>query len=184
MWKSRAYGGKRYCPVNVFAGVIENGFDCSRFLDSEDGDHNLEMWSLTFSISEGACKAIKLMIENGLPVPALEDFIGHFYMDSEMCDGSDLTEPYVTYLEWAFKTIMLCASYPEILCNSEYLRRCIEIDTTNMGNNYDLTKFRNYNNYEFHFDLSTQDNIPYGMRNTGVEIMEKSSGKTVWKMYI
>jgi hypothetical protein len=163
---------------------IENGFDCSRFQTSDDGDKNLELWSLTFSISEGECKAMQIMIENGLPIPALEDFIGHFYMDSEMCDGSDMTDEYEMYLVWGFKTIMLCASYPHILNGSEYLRQCIERDSTNEGNNYDLTNFREYNNYEYEFDLSTLDNIPYGMRNATVLVKEKCTGKQVWKMHI
>ena len=76
----------------ILETFIENGFDCTRFLPSEDGDRNLELWSLTFPISEGECKAMKIMIEHGLPISALEDFISHFYMDSEMCDVSDITE--------------------------------------------------------------------------------------------
>lgn len=163
---------------------IENGFDCSRFLPSEDGERNLELWSLTFSISEGECRAMKIMIENGLPIPALEDFISHFYVDSEMCDGSEMTDDYEEYLTWAFKTIMLCASYPEILDKSEYLRDCIEMNTTNMGNNYNLTKFRKVDDYLYSFDLSTLDNEPYGMRNVTVEVREKATKELIWKMHI
>lgn len=163
---------------------IQNGFDCSRLKNDVDGDHDLEMWGLTFSISEGECKVVQIMIENGLSVPPLEDFIGHFYTDSEMCDGSDMRPEYEEYLNWAFKTIMLCASYPRILEESEFLRDCIEMDSTNAGNTYDLCKFRNYNNYKYHYDLSTLDLPEWGMRNATVEVSEVGSDEIIWKMHI
>jgi hypothetical protein len=56
------------------------------------------------------------------------------------------------------------------------------MDSTNEGNNYDLTNFREYNNYEF--DLTTLNHIPYGMRNATVLVKEKCTGKQVWKMHI
>lgn len=167
--------------LNLF---IKNGFDCSRFQQDTDGDHNLELWSLTFSISRGACEALQILIEHGLPIPPLEDFISHFYMDSEMCDGSDMTPDYESYLVWAFKMIMMSASYPHVLNNSEYLQQCIELDSTNKGNKYDLTRFRQYDDYEYHFDLSTLDNVPYGMRNATVKVIEKETQQEVWTMKI
>ncbi len=167
--------------INLF---IKNGFDCSRFQKDTDGNHNLELWSLTFSISPGACEALKILIDNGLPIPALEDFIEHFYMDSEMCDGSDMTPEHEQYLIWAFKMIMLCASYPHILKDSEYLQDCIELNSTNKNNKYDLAKFRQYNDFEYCFDLSTLDNVPYGMRNATVKVIEKKTKQEVWTMQI
>ncbi|MCR5083399.1 MAG: hypothetical protein K6B15_08000 [Parasporobacterium sp.] len=166
----------------IMSLLIEKGFDCSRFKATEDGNRCLELWSLTFSISRGACETLQIMIENGLEIAAIEDFIGHFYMDSEMCDGSNVDSRYKKYLTWAFKMIMLCASYPHILDGSEYLRNCIEIE--NNDNEYDMKKFRNYDNYLYRFDYSTMDNIPYGVRNAGVEIIEKETNKVVWKMYV
>lgn len=79
---------------------------------------------------------------------------------------------------------MLCASYPEIMNKSELIRKCIEMNSTNVCNSYDLCKFRNYDNYEYKIDLSTIDNISFGMRNATVEIIEKDSDKLVWKMHI
>lgn len=168
----------------IISMFINKGFDCSRILGSEGGDDHLELWSFTFSISKGACEALKIMIDNGLKASAIEDFVGHFYTDSEMCDGSDVDAEYEEYLTWAFKMIMLCASYPHILENSEYLRNCIEMDSTNKGNHYNLERFRDYDAYTYQFDYSTMDNIPYGMRNAGVKIIENHSGSAVWEMSI
>ncbi len=163
---------------------IEMGLDCSRFLPDVDGDHNLELWSLTFAISEGACKTLRLMIENGLKLEPIEDCICHFFFDCDNCDGSDIDEDYEEYLSWAVKMTLMCASYQHLLENSEYLRSVLEISSTNKDNTYPLKKFRNYEDYECRFDYSTMDNIPYGVRNATVEIVEKGSKKPVWKLHI
>ena len=167
--------------INIF---IKNGFDCSRFQRDTDRRYNRELWCLTFSISQGAYETLKILIEHGLPIPAMEDFISHFYTDSEMCDGSDMTPDYEEYLIWAFRMIMLCASYPHILKNSEYLRECVELDSTNKENRYDLTRFRQYEDFEYFFDISTLNNYPYGMRNATVRIIEKKTENEVWTMKI
>ncbi len=172
----------RYPKIMSF--LIEKGFDCSRFAPSYDDDKNFEMWCLAFSISKGSCEALKIMIENGLKASAIEDFICHFIMDAEMCDGSEVDRCYEHHLIWAFKMIMLCASYPHILNESEYLRKIIEMDTTNHGNDYNLDKFRDYNAYKYRFDYSTLDNIPHGVRNARVEVIEIDSNRVVWEMYI
>lgn len=79
---------------------------------------------------------------------------------------------------------MLCASYPNILNESEYLRSCIEIDSTNADNKYDLCRFRYYDNFQYHYDLSTLDLPEWGMRNATVEVTEKGSDDVIWKMHI
>ena len=162
---------------------IEKGLDCARF-SKTDGDSHMELWSLVHSSSEGACEALKIMIENNLRVSALEDFICHFYEDCEYCDGSEMDDEYEEYITWSLKTIMMCASYPKLLKESKYLRLCIEMNDTNKENDYDLTKFKNYNEYEYYFDLSTIDTAPYGLRNAGVEIRRKETGEVVWRLHI
>lgn len=168
----------------ILSLFIQKGFDCSRLLPSNGEDNHLELWGLTFSISEDAYDTLKILIENGISVKALEDFIDHFYMDCEMVDGSDVYDEKEKRLKWAFRMIMLCASYPHILNGSKYLQSCIELDSTNKDNKYDLTKFRDYKDYTYRFDYSTMDNIPHGMRNAKVEILEKESETVIWTMYI
>ena len=63
------------------------------------------------------------------------------------------------------------------------LGSCV-LGCTNKDNKYDLTKFRQYNDYEYFFDLSTLDNTPYGMRNATVKVIEKKTKQEIWTMYI
>ncbi len=163
---------------------LENGFECTRFLpEDEDGNHS-ELWTLLFAVSEGACQMLKLMLDNGLSSEPVEDFVSHFFMDSEMCDGSSITLGYLSYVIWALKMVMLCASYPQVLDNSGYLRDCIECNTVNKDNTYSLENFRNNDDYDYEFDFSTMDNVPNGIRNTTVTIIEKKRGETVWTLRI
>ncbi len=167
---------------------LDCGFDCSRIQPSDDEDHNLDMWCLTFAISEGACAMLKIMLDNGLQAMPLNDFIEHFYFDAELidddlCEG-EVPDDYIDYLKWAMKMVMLSASYPHILSNNEYLQHCIELDATNKDNQYPLEKFRDYDNYEVHLDFSTMKLVLDGVCNTTVEISEKSTGNVVWRMKI
>jgi len=164
---------------------IDYGFDCRRIepADGDEDDRHLEMWGLVFSSSKGALETMKLMIENGLRVSAMEDYISHFFTDAAMCDGCEIDEDYEEYLTWALKTIMLCASYPHVLEQSAYIRQCIEIDTLNR-NRYDVTKFREYDNYVYSYDLSSLTNRPYGLQGAMVAIREKGSTHVKWELSI
>lgn len=176
---------REYMPklVSMF---LEYGMNPADIREKEDNadDTNSTMWSMALCCGKESTEVLKLLLDNGLKVKALEDFISHFYTDAEMCNGSDIDEYYLDYLTYGFKMIMLSASYPEVLNSSEYLRSCIEMDNTNKGNDYDLTGFADYERYEYTFDVSTCNIVPYGLRNTTVEIREKGHNEIVWKMHI
>ncbi len=162
---------------------IQNGFDCSRFHPMTDDDENDELWSLLFSISAGACKALKVMFDHGLSADAFKDFLQHFYYDYGNDTGCWNFDYYKDSLVWAFRMIMLSASYPHILDNNDYLEDCIEIDTTNKDNKYDLKKFRRYEDFDYEFDLSTVADS-CGLYGATVTIIEKNTGITVWTTHI
>lgn len=77
---------------------------------------------------------------------------------------------------------MLCASYPEVLKKSSYIADCIEMNTTNVGNTYDLTKFRNFDRYDYTFDTSVLE--PGTLGGATVTIVEKANGQIVWKTHV
>ena len=78
---------------------------------------------------------------------------------------------------WTFKMLLLGASYDHIMNNDEDIREFICCDL----NNYDTHKFREWDNFEYHFDTSFCDKHPelYG---SIVEVYEKDTGKEVWKI--
>ena len=49
---------------------------------------------------------------------------------------------------------------------------------------YMIPAIDDYNDNIIRFDYSTMDNIPHGMRNAKVEILEKGSENVIWTMYI
>ncbi len=77
---------------------IEKGLDCSRFLSSGGHDENSELWSLYFAISKDACEALKLMLDHGLSASAVDDFIEHYFFDTDMIDCMIIDDDYIDQL--------------------------------------------------------------------------------------
>ena len=69
------------------------------------------------------------------------------------------------------KMIMLCASYSHIIKNSDYIKDMVEIE----NNNYDISKFKNYNDY--YVDLEIKDN-----KSIIVSFKSKKTDEIVWKL--
>ena len=170
-----------YSLVELF---IKRGMRPEAIPSNDNDDEHLILWSMSFCCSDEALRTLELLLDNNLNPRALEDFINHFYMDAEMVDGAELDEMYTYHLTSGLKMVMLSSSYPTVLAGSEYLRSCIEMDDTNKDRHYDLGKFRNYDGYEYIIDTSTCDNLPHGLRNATVSIVEKESNEIVWMLHI
>ena len=80
---------------------------------------------------------------------------------------------------WTMKLIMLCASYDHIIDNDEDLRDFIDFDK----NNYDLHKFRKWNDFYYEFDTSYCERYPQFYKSV-VRIYEVESKKEVWKLEV
>ena len=176
--------------VDLIDFFIAKGFKPSNIEKGTD-DGPCIMWHFYFIASESGIQILKKFLDNGLKAEALEDYINHFYTDTAMVDGyykendsDEIKQHFDKALRYGLKMVMLSASYPHILNESEYLRSCIEMNDTNKDNSYDLTKFRDYNNYEYELDISTCDHLPYGLRNATVRIKEKQNKNIVWMLHI
>lgn len=176
--------------VDLIEFFMSKGFKPSDIeKGSEDGSSI--MWHFYFVASESGIQILKMFLDNGLKAEALEDYIDHFFTDTEMIngyyeddDGDGIKQHFDKALRYGLKMVMLSASYPHILNESEYLRSCIEMNDTNKDNSYDLTNFRDYNNYEYELDTSTCDLLPYGLRNATVRIKDKQDKSIVWMLHI
>ena len=86
----------------------------------------------------------------------------------EMCDGWEIEDTWwMESFSCGLKMLMLIASYPTILDESTYLQNCIELEKNDAQM---LPLFRNWNDFDYHIDLSTCTNIPNGLQNATLTI--------------
>lgn len=76
--------------------------------------------------------------------------------------------------------LMLIASYTDLLNQSTYIQSCIALEK----NDAQMLQFRNWNDFDYHIDLSTCTNIPHGLRDATLTIRDPKSKKTVWTLSI
>lgn len=133
--------------VNIF---IENGMDPKRIKVNEDNPS--PVWALAHICSRNALLVLKTLIENDLSKECVNDFIEHFIEDTTCvyCNHLETPEDYYS-VNYGYKMIMLCASYENIIEDNELLKHLIDYD----NNNFDLTKFREYDEYSILIDTST-----------------------------
>ena len=163
---------------------IKHGMDINRVPALPEDSCVSPLWSMAFWCTPNAIKTLKILLDSGLKAPELDEFIDHFTMDAGYVSGDLPGYDYHNYLVCGFKMIMLAASYKEALESSEYLRKTIGLNSHNKDNNYDLNRFRNYDDYTYDIDKSTCTNLRFGLGNATVIIKEKESGDEVWRFFL
>ena len=158
---------------------LKYGMDISKPSVPYDGSMVLNpLWTFGFPSNEVVLRTLKLLLDNGLSADDAGECWGHAIIDFMyvMHDG-DLTSDsdYEVFYDYIRK-LMLSASYPHVLSADKYLRDEIWLQY----NDYDVTKFRNWNNYAFDVDISHCKGHPH-VCGSVVTIIEKATGKPVWK---
>ena len=125
---------------------------------------------------------INRMLEHGLDRDSAEVLVDHILMDMEMCDGCEIEDAWwMESCSCGLKMLMLIASYPTILNESTYLQNCVALEKNDAQM---LPQFRNWNDFDYHIDLSTCTNISHGLRDATLTIRDPKSKKTVWTLSI
>ena len=129
-----------------------------------------------FLTEECVLRTLRLLLDHGLSSDDAWECWGHGIEDylnvgGSLCEDESMEE-YYGYI----RKLMLIASYPHVLNESDGLKREIWYDY----NHYDLLKFRNWNDFSIEVDTSHCARIP-DVCGSVVSIIEKSSGKVVWK---
>ena len=154
-----------------------HGMDiASRGLPTDDGDNIHPLWMLAFCQTESGLNVLHTMLEHGLDRDSAEVLVDHILMDMEMCDGCEIEDAW--WMErtiCGLKMLMLTASYPNLLNQSTYIQSCIALEKNDAQM---LPQFRNWNNFDYHIDLSTCTNIPHGLRDATLTIRNPKSKKT------
>lgn len=160
-----------------------HGMDiASRGLPTNDGNDLHPLWMLAFCQTESGLKILHTMLGHGLDRDSAEVLVDHILMDMEMCDGCEIEDAW--WMESCFcglKMLMLIASYPTILNESTYLQNCVALEKNDAQM---LPQFRNWNDFDYHIDLSTCTNTPHGLRDATLTIRDPKSKKTVWTLSI
>ena len=193
--------------INVYDGVLDYYFDANTTLDdiSEDlylitelflrygmdlskaeipyDDDNYDschpLWMFGFPANDVVTRTLKLFLDYGVSAEDAGECWGHMYFDY-VCISSDFRDNHEIEMYGEFiKKLMLIASYPHILENDEELKEAIWYGY--QDNTYDLSNFRNWNDYEYEIDTSHCKNHPEAYRSI-VTIIEKQSKQPVWKL--
>ena len=156
---------------------LRYGMDISKPSIPYDGNDVLNpLWTFAFPSNECVLRTLKLLLDHGLGANDAGECWGHAIFDLVNVDGA-LSDPYdyEMYSDYIRK-LMLIASYPHVLNADEDLRKEIWYDY----NQYDLMRFRNWGDFSFVVDTSHCERRPEVYKSI-VTIIEKSSGKAVWK---
>ena len=183
-----------YCNTLVYCDIVDRcegkelpkitelflkyGMDVSKpDIAYKECDETNPLWMFAFYSDEYTLQTLRLLLDHGLDADSAEECWGHILFDYYNCWG---------YLEDAFcyemlydaiRKIMLIASYPHVLQNDKALQKVIWLEY----NNYDLKAFRNWNDFSFDIDSSYWGKEKPQVYKSFVTIIEKASGKKVWK---
>ncbi len=167
---------------------LQNGMDVDRpripyeYNGSTDRPHPL--YDLAYFTNEYGAQTLKLLLDAGLSTSGFAWFLGHAIGDLLNVDCSSPNGDKDT--EWTLKMLLLGASYPHVLEDledledSEHIKKDIRYQQNREEFNYDVKKFRNWENYEFYFDTSHCQSFPELYKSI-IFVCEKSSGNVVWK---
>lgn len=130
-----------------------------------------------YQTNDWAIRTMELLLDNGSSAEDAREFWQYALGDFRYCPGDFDPDRLYDFV----RKLMLVASYPHILKVDEKLRKEIWFDQ----NCYDLTRFRNWNDflYEADFSFCEAKKSPDIYRSL-VTIIEKDSGKKVWRFGI
>ena len=170
------------CLPQITELFLKYGMDVDHPRIPYDGGNSINpMWELGLGLNEDSIETLKLLLDHGISV----DSFGEFW-STAMGDIIDVEcGDHVNSAFWnracvlSLQATMLAASYDYILNGYEHLRDFIGYS----NNDYDLHKFRNWNDFTYEFDTS-HCKRHYGhpeLCESIVTIYEAEINKAVWK---
>lgn len=161
---------------------LKYGMDVDNPRIPYDGGNSINpLWDLGLCLNERSIETLKLFLDRGISV----DSFGQFWstamgdlIDVE-CGDPVRDEFWNRVCVLSLKATMLAASYDYMLNEYEHLRKFIGYSY----NDYDVHKFRNWNDFSYEIDTSNCDRYPEHceLYKSVVTIYEIESGKKVWR---
>lgn len=145
------------------------------------GDSINPLWDFGFVTNENAIYALKMLLDKGISIKSFGEFIGHTYDDLIYIEcGDPVNDEFWNHVcVWTMKMIMLAASYDYILNQDEGLQMRIGYSY----NDYDIHRFREWNDYYYEFDTSRCGKYPEFDKSV-IRIYDAQTHKEVWKIGI
>lgn len=145
-----------------------------------DGDNSLNpLWDYTFATNENSILALKMLLDKGLSASSFAEFWDHSMTDffHIECGDPENDEFWNKECIWTIKMLLLGAAYDHIYNDDDGIGEFI----CSSYNTNDVHIFRNWNDFEYHFDTSHCDRHPelYG---SIIHIYSKKTGNEVWKI--
>lgn len=163
--------------VDITELFLKYGMDIQKpEIPYDDSDVIHPLWSFAFFSTETGLKALKLLLDNGLDLESAGECWSHELLDWRIMEFTLYKEMDYQFFKKVLKKIMLFASYPHIILNDEYLQNEIWFSE----NDYDYTKFRNWNNYSYEIDTKYCKDFPQAYGSI-IKIIENESGEKVWE---
>lgn len=134
-----------------------------------------------FQTNEWGIRTLQLFLENDCSAEDAREFWHYALGDFRYCPTSLSEDIEYQFHSDFIRKLMLVASYPHILNADDELRKLIWFEY----NHYDLMNFRNWNDYAFEVDTSFCEDVHFPEEYRSITtIIEKNSGKAVWKLGI
>ncbi len=143
----------------------------------DKSDESSPLWMFAFYSGENALKTLRLLLDYGLDAESASECWDHILFDYYNVWGALENEFCYEMLYDAIRKIMLIASYPHVLQNDEDLQAVIWLK----HNNYPIESFRNWDDFTYKIDSSYWGNETPQVYKSVVTIVEKRTGKRVWK---
>ncbi len=158
---------------------LKHGMNVDNSRIPYDNDNSLHpLWMFSFTANKNSIHALRMLLDAGLDSKCTEKFITHSIDDQINVHQDNPNDPeYRDWFIWTMKMIMLIASYDHIIDNDEDLRRFIGIEY----NNYDLQRFRKWDDYYYEFDTSRCRCFPELYKSV-IRIYEAETHKEIWKI--
>lgn len=145
-----------------------------------DGENSLNpLWEYTFNTNENSIIALKMLLDNGLSAESFAEFWDHSMSDfiNIECGDPENDDFWKKECTWTLRMLLLGASYDHIFDGDDSIGNfiCCSYNTS------DIHIFRNWDDFEYHFDTSNCEKYPelYG---SIVHIFSKKTGEEVWTM--
>lgn len=128
------------------------------------------LWEFACFPNENLLLTLKLLLDKGIDCDVINDFVEHIITNVVCVDKGEFypIEREQDHYLWAMKMIMLVASYDYIIEKNKVLAEFIRVK----DNNYDLKKFREYNNFSYVFNKSI------------VNIYEEKTKNLIWRIRV
>lgn len=143
-----------------------------------DGENSLNpLWEYTFNTNENSIIALKMLLDNGLSADSFAEFWNHSMSDfiNMECGDPENDNFWNKECTWAFKMLLLGASYDHIFDGDDGIGDFICC----FYNKSDIHIFRNWDDFEYHFDTSNCEKF-LELYGSIVHIFSKKTGEEVW----